>query len=666
MQSTNKEVKHAMIILPTKNEEGTGLIRHLAAKEGLLKPNENIDTVLKLFEERVKTNPDNFIESAKGEGYIYRKYTWKDIQRIGKNYAHRLIQDDLVGVTDYDNEEIKMIGIYSKSTPEWAVCHLGNMYNSIATVGLYDTLGVDGISYVLKLTKLKSLIIQLENISKILELINREAYNDLKNIIHYNTKTSISEIDKKNLELLKEKGMNLIELKDLFSDPKEPFLESELKPAKKDNYYLVSFTSGSTGNPKGALLSHHGMMSQLIGIQEGTGLDMQEGDTQFSYLPYPHIFEHVVLNLCIYNKINMVYFNGNVLTLFSEMAATKPNFWFSVPRLLIRIYQVLKESVAKMEESKRTAFEEALIEKLKYMKEHRTYCHPKYDEEFFKPMCTRIFGRENLRFLLTGSAPIEPNIAEFIKCVCQCPLFEAYGLTETSGAATITTVEDIEAGHVGIPIPSSECKLIDAPEFNYFTTDEPPRGEILIRGNNSFIKYLGDPERTKEMIDSEGWIHTGDIATIIDGKHCKIIDRRKNIFKLSQGEYIAPERIENVLKNCPYVLQTYIHGKSTESYVVVLGVTDINVLKNLSMQLNIKYDAEEELIENENIKEFILREMNTLITKEGLCGFEHPRKIKLSLEQFTIESGMLTATMKNVRSVIKKRWEEELNQLYSD
>jgi long-chain acyl-CoA synthetase len=283
-----------------------------------------------------------------------------------------------------------------------------------------------------------------------------------------------------------------------------------------------------------------------------------------------------------------------------------------------------------------------------------------------------IFGRSKINFILVGSAPIDAKILDFFKIVFSCPVTEAYGMTEFAGALTYTDLNDLESGHVGKPIIACEYKLINVPELNYLVTDidpishlNTPRGEVLGRGNTCFSGYLCRPDETNDILDKDGWIHSGDIAVLLPGNKLKIVDRRKNIFKLCQGEYIAPEKIENILKTCPYIMQNYIFGKSTESYVVALIIVESSTLENIAKSKGFNYSSSDELISNEHIKDFIFEEIKSVCKNGGLFGFETPLKILLSYEQFTIDNGMLTVTLKTMRSNIRKVWESRLNGLYN-
>lgn len=179
-----------------------------------------------------------------------------------------------------------------------------------------------------------------------------------------------------------------------------------------------------------------------------------------------------------------------------------------------------------------------------------------------------------VRIMITGSAPIAGEILTFLKAVFGCPLLEGFGQTETSAPASLTFAEDPTAGHVGGPINCVKFRLKDIPEMSYFATDENPRGELCVKGPSVFKSYFKSPEKTKEVFDEDGWLRTGDVAMVLPSGAIKIIDRAKNIFKLSQGEYIAPEKLENMYIQSPFIQQIFVHGDSFQSYIVAIAVAE--------------------------------------------------------------------------------------------
>lgn len=196
-----------------------------------------------------------------------------------------------------------------------------------------------------------------------------------------------------------------------------------------------------------------------------------------------------------------------------------------------------------------------------------------------------------VRRMLTGSAPINPDTLDFLKvCFC-CPIHEGYGQTESCAASCLTSGLDSKAGHVGGPLSCIRIRLRDIPEMEYLSTDENPRGEICYQGNSIFKGYFKNPDKTKEALSEDGWLHSGDVGMILPNGSIRIIDRAKNIFKLAQGEYVAPEKLENVYCQSPYVAQIFVHGESTESWLMAVVVPELEQLKKGCAQKEITIEG---------------------------------------------------------------------------
>jgi len=242
----------------------------------------------------------------------------------------------------------------------------------------------------------------------------------------------------------------------------------------------------------------------------------------------------------------------------------------TVPRLLGRLYDKVMETL-RVEAIKKAVFEKAFSDKKADLKKGY-YNHSIWDNLVFNKIKAKLGG--NVRFIITGSAPISPNLLDFLRiCFC-CPVLEGYGQTETCAAGTRTLWGDTDTGHVGIPQVTIELKLVDVPEMNHFATNDLPSGEICFRGPACSSGYYKNPAKTRETIDENGWIHTGDVGQIFPNGNVKIIDRKKNIFKLSLGEYVAPEKLENFFNQSKFVAQAFIHGDSLKASVVGIIVPD--------------------------------------------------------------------------------------------
>ena len=269
-----------------------------------------------------------------------------------------------------------------------------------------------------------------------------------------------------------------------------------------------------------------------------------ESDTYISYLPCAHSFEQALFAISLCYGMKIGFYGGDPLLLIKEDLPTlKPTLFPSVPRIFNRVYGILQEKVNAITGVKKWLVNNGINTKMENLRRHGTVTHGCYDKVIFKKF-KAIFGG-NVRCMITGSAPIAKDVLDFLK-VCFCsPIMEGYGMTETSGGSFITFVGDPMSGHVGGPLANVKVRLKDVPEMEYYSTSTPPAGEICIQGPSIMQGYFKNPEKTAEVLQN-GWIHTGDVGVINPNGSVNIIDRVKNIFKLSQGEYIAPEKLEMV------------------------------------------------------------------------------------------------------------------------
>ena len=244
------------------------------------------------------------------------------------------------------------------------------------------------------------------------------------------------------------------------------------------------------------------------------------------------------------------FFGGNVLKLTEDIGILKPTFFASVPRLFNKFYDKINAKLNEATGPKGWLVQKALAAKLYYLKNGQGYNHKVYDSLIFSKIKAFLGG--NVRLMLTGSAPISGDVLDFLKVVFSCPLCEGYGMTESGGGSTITYSDDPQTGIVGGPLASVKIRLRDIPEMNYLSTNEIPQGEVMFKGPCIMPGYYKNKEKTDECL-KDGWLASGDVGQVFPNGSLKIIDRAKNIFKLSQGEYIAPEKLENMFIKSEWV-----------------------------------------------------------------------------------------------------------------
>lgn len=250
-----------------------------------------------------------------------------------------------------------------------------------------------------------------------------------------------------------------------------------------------------------------------------------------------------MLYVTVMRGFKIGYYQGDPLKLTDDCAALKPTWFPSVPRLLNKVYQSVDTTIKDTQGCKGWLANWALKSKLSTVEKSGEFKSCCFDGLVFNKVSQKLGGK--VKYILTASAPIEGKVLNFLKVAFCCTVFEAYGLTETSGGASFSQLDDPVIGHVGGPTKAVKWRLKDVEEMNYRSTDKPyPRGELQMKGPSIFSGYYKREDKTKEAFDSEGWFSTGDVVRVYPNGSVRIIDRAKNIFKLSQGEYIAPEKIE--------------------------------------------------------------------------------------------------------------------------
>uniref|UniRef100_A0A8D0A2I2 Arachidonate--CoA ligase n=1 Tax=Sander lucioperca TaxID=283035 RepID=A0A8D0A2I2_SANLU len=396
------------------------------------------------------------------------------------------------------------------------------------------------------------------------------------------------------------------------------------------------------GKPKGAMITHGNIASNTSSV--------------IKILEVCLLFHLLVSMFCHGARVG--FYQGDISLLMDDIKTLKPTFFPVVPRLLNRIYDKILGSVTSP--LRRALLHYAVRRKQAELSSGVVRNNSLWDKLVFNRIQASLGG--NLRFALTASAPISPTVLSFLRATLGCLIFEGYGQTECTAGCTFSMPGDWSAGHVGAPLPCAKVKLIDIPDMNYFAKNGD--GEICISGPSVFRGYLRDPERTAEALDSDGWLHSGDVGQWLPNGTLRIIDRKKHIFKLSQGEYIAPEKIENVYTRCVPVLQVFVHGDSLQSFLIGIVVPDPEVFVDWAKERGFM-GSYEELCQNPDLKKAVLEDMTAVGKEAGLKSFEQVKGVYLHPETFSIANGLLTPTLKSRRVDIRRVFQEQISSMYS-
>eukprot|EP00158_Paraphelidium_tribonemae_P005874 Partr_v1_DN27569_c0_g1_i2_m30384 putative Acyl-CoA synthetase long-chain family member len=440
-------------------------------------------------------------------------------------------------------------------------------------------------------------------------------------------------------------------------------------PPRSEDLATICYTSGTTGNPKGAMLIHKNFVASGHSVAYH-GIEFHSSDVMISYLPLAHCFERV-LHVAMYNAgASIGFYRGDVLLLVEDIACLRPTCFPSVPRLFNRIHAKLVEGTLNAPGVKGMLCRRGYAAKVANMNTGGGLSHFFWDRVLFKKVAAVLGGR--VRIMMTGSAPISGDVLTFLRLMFSCEILEGYGQTECAAGSTATFPGDYLPNQVGSPFACNEIKLVDVPEMGYLHTDKQPRGEVCIRGHNVMAGYFKEPEKTKETIDELGWLHTGDIGLITSQGTLAIIDRKKNIFKLAQGEYVAPEKLETVYQKCPFVMQAFVHGDSLQSELVAIIVPEPEKCiqwadKNLSFATEMTVEEKiAALATDVKFRAFMMQELNGVGKQHKLSGFEMIKNFHLEKDQFSVENDLLTPSFKLKRNIAQKRYRVILDHLYAE
>lgn len=575
------------------------------------------------------------------------EYKWMTYGEVGT--ARSAIGSSLI---HYGIPKGSGVGLYFINRPEWLIVDHACSAYSFISVPLYDTLGPDAVKYIVNHAAVQVIFCVSETLNSLLSYLSE--------IPTVRLIVVVGGIDDQIPSLPSSDGVQIISYTKLFNQGRsniQPFC-----PPKPDDVATICYTSGTTGTPKGAVLTHQNFIANVAGATMNESFN--PSDVYISYLPLAHIYERANQVMTVYFGIAVGFYQGDNLKLIDDLAVLRPTIFSSVPRLYNRIYAGIINAVKTSGGLKERLFNAAYNAKRQALL-HGKNPSPMWDRLVFNKIKEKLGGR--VRLMVSGASPLSPDVMEFLKICFGGRVTEGYGMTETTCVISCIDEGDRLSGHVGSPNPSCEIKLVDVPEMNYTSDDQPnPRGEICVRGPIIFQGYYKDEAQTREVLDEEGWLHTGDIGTWIAGGRLKIIDRKKNIFKLAQGEYIAPEKIENVYVKCNFVAQCFIYGDSFNSSLVAIVSVDPDVLKAWAASAGIMYNDLTQLCNDPRAKAAVLAEMDAVGREAQLRGFEFAKAVTLVPEPFALENGLLTPTMKIKRPQAKEHYAKVISDMYSE
>lgn len=620
----------------------SGVYRNKAAVDGLPETYSECATLYELFNKSVELYPTNRCLGWRpiaedGQPGDYEFLTYQETQAKATQLAAALSK---AGFKPKDK-----FGIYSSNNVEWMLAIRAMDKLSGTIVPIYDSLGESAVEYIVGHSEMCMTMVDTANLPKFSHTADAIA-KYVKHVIY------IGKGDDAAVKKISDAGIKVSKFYDFLATGSGEELQAT--PPKPDDICCIMYTSGTTGTPKGVMATHKNYVSGVCGARTmlaQAGIAFTGTDCMLSFLPLAHSFDRILeeLALCVGGHIG--YWRGNVKLLMEDVAALRPTLFIAVPRIIERVEDGVRAKLKKASKVSQLLFSAAYNYKLFLLKSGVPFgvAGALVDGVVFGKVKQALGGR--VRFIVSGGAPLAPHVEDFCN-VCMAPLLQGYGLTETTAASFIMLPTPKMAYTVGPPLAATEFRLESVPELKYDAHGSPPKGEVCIRGPMVFAGYYKDPEKTKGEFDSDGFFHTGDIGLLNDQGCLKIVDRKKNIFKLAQGEYIAVEFLEQQYSSSEQVEQIWVYGSSLESSLVAVVVP--------KKAFTDKYSD----LNSEEAKKAMLAELSATNKAKKLKGFEAIRGVHLESEQFSIENDLMTPSMKLKRPQLQKHYQKEIDEMY--
>ena len=586
--------------------------------------------------------PDQNVALAKKENGVWVKYSPKQYQEISRNLAYALIE---LGIQPQDK-----IAIISSNRPEWNMLDMAIQQIGAIIVPIYPTISKEDYHFILNNCEAKMVILEgIAVMNKIEEILPNTP----------NLKLIYTMSDRQKYPFFQQ----LLELGETHHHPEE--LELRRNNVKTGDCATIIYTSGTTGVPKGVMLSHSNLLGQLRGIQHTPA---KWSKTAFSFLPICHAYERVLVYM--YQLLGMsVYYAESLATIADNMKEIHPTMMTAVPRVLEKMYEKIVQNGNKMKGLSGYIFRWAvkLTERYKIDPDERSSFYNlkiKIADKLVYSKIREQLGAENFDIIVSGAASISQKVAGFFSAI-KMPVYEGYGMTETSPVICVSdnSKGGREVGTVGRALPGIELKINE-------------QGEIICRGHNVMLGYYKNEELTKEIIDKDGWLHTGDMGYIDDRGRLFITGRLKNLFKTSMGKYINPQVIEEKFSESKFIENIVVFGEG-QKFAAALIVPNFAYIKtwfaqqnklNFNLKQNNKqnkldFTTKEECIKMKEVKDAISKEVKKYNALFGET--EQIKKFELVADDWTIENGIMTPTLKVKRKVVQQRYKNLIDSMFA-
>lgn len=556
----------------------------------------------------------------------WNSYSPQEYKRITDNLSYAFIK---LGIEPGDK-----VGIISGNRPEWNMLDMAIMQIGACTVPVYPTISEDDYKYIINHSEMKLAVIEGHEVMTKFSNILSETPN-LKMVYTFKDRKRFPYFDQ--LVQLGEQNQNLEEL------------NRRRDSVKPEDCSTIMYTSGTTGLPKGVMLSHYNIVSQLMNLRQTPAL---WSDKALSFLPLCHAYERMLVFL--YQYLGMtVYYVQSLATIGENIKEVHPTMMSAVPRVLEKMFDKIMSAQKSMKPLARKIFTWAmdLAQEYKLQDQDRTawyeFRHWIADKLIYRKIRKNVGG--NFDIVVSGAASIKPKLAAFFSAIGM-PVFEGYGATETSPVIAVSCRDrnGREVGTVGFPLPGVEVRIADS-------------GEILCRGHNVMMGYYKAPELTAQVIDDEGWYHTGDTGKFTQFGQVVITGRIKSLFKTSFGKYVNPQIIEEKFCESPFIENMVVVGENQKFAAAIIS-PDFEYLKSWCRENNISCNSNEEMVANHDVVKAFATEIAKYNPFFGAA--EQIKKFEIVPEAWTQQNNILTPTLKVKRFIVQEKYKHLIDGIY--
>jgi len=611
-----------------------------------------------IIAEEKETQPD---------GKVFAKYNLGNYSFISFREFGDLAEKFGRGLREIGVQPKERVVMFAETRADWMTAAYACFQHSMTIVTMYTNLGDDGMMHVISETDVSTIICSYETYGKLVSVLlkNREKVPTLKNIVVFRDLAGKPLDTKKCPQDVK--TVRFEEVVSIGESAQGP-VTSIASPPGPDDIAIIMYTSGSTGLPKGVMLSHYNLVASMGSLCNIANFEAKS-DRYIAFLPLAHVLELLAEVSCLFYGVKIGYSSSLTLTSKSSKVKAgckgdanilKPTLMCAVPLILERIYKSIADTMHRQGWFVEQLFHYLVAYKMKW--QDRGFDTPLLNKTLFRKIRYFLGGR--VRLLLSGGAPLAADTHSLTRTCLSMPVMQGYGLTETTACATVTSQRDRTTARAGAPLMNVDIKLVNWEEGNYRVTDQPnPRGEIHVGGDNVAVGYFKRADETAESFyeaDGRRWFKTGDIGEMDPDGVLRIIDRKKDLVKLQHGEYVSYGKVESVLKTAPIVENICAYGDPSKDFIIAVIIPNKNHLKEINPDVDLN-----ESCNDPDVKAEVVKQLKSYGLTNGLKPFEMPNRVALVLDEWTPENGLVTAAFKIRRKFIYDEYASEIQRAYN-